>query len=68
MAQGPFVNVHCTDNGSTVKATMVSKTPQMLVVFFVTANVKLHMPWKTNQYVGNMAGREFTSNGKTVNS
>lgn len=66
MAQGPFVNVHCTDNGSTVKATMVSKTPTMMVVYFDGIGVKLNMPWKTNQYVGNMAGREFTSTGKQV--
>lgn len=60
------VKIKCTDNGREMSVTLVNKTDDRLIVHVVASGTKLTMMWKTNQYVGNMAGLEFTSSGKTV--
>lgn len=60
------VLLNCTDTGKSVKVNLVSVTKELLRVFIPGSDTVLNMPWKTNQYVGNKAGLEFTSNGKVV--
>jgi hypothetical protein len=60
------VTLKCTDNGREVKANLVSKTPQQLVVFIPATDTKMTLMWRATQYVGNRAGLEFTSTGKTT--
>lgn len=58
------VSLKCTDNGRVVKANLVSKSDDVLVVFIPGMETKLSLMWRRTQYVGNKAGLEFTSDGR----
>lgn len=58
----PKTKIKCTDNGQEREVVVYSKTTERLVVVIGEVRVTLH--YKNGQYVGNMAGLEFTSDGK----
>lgn len=58
----PKTRIKCTDNGKEMDVVVYSKTDERLVV--VVGESRITLIKKNNQYVGNMAGLEFTSAGK----
>jgi hypothetical protein len=53
-------------NTAPVEANLVSKTDQMLVIYFTAADLKATLMWQRDQYVGTIAGMSLASDGKII--
>ena len=64
-----LVQITCTDNNKTLKASVMKKSDRFLEVVVEGTNTKVTLSKKTpvdKLYAGHLAGLEFTSTGKTI--
>lgn len=64
-----LVEITCTDNNKTLKASVMKKSDRFLEVAVEGTNTKVTLKKKTpvdRIYIGRMAGLEFTSTGENI--
>ena len=64
-----LVEITCTDNDKTLKASILKKSDKFLEVAVEGTNTKVTLKKKTpvdKIYIGKMAGLEFTSTGENA--
>ena len=64
-----LVEITCTDNNKTLKASIMKKSDKFLEVAVEGTNTKVILSKKTpvdKVYIGRMAGLEFTSTGENA--
>ena len=64
-----LVQITCTDNNKTLKASVMKKSDRFLEVVVEGTNTKVILSKKTpvdKVYIGRMAGLEFTSTGENA--
>ena len=64
-----LVEVTCTDNNKTLKASILKKSDKFLEVAVEGTNTKVTLKKKTpvdKIYIGRMAGLEFISTGENI--
>ena len=63
-----LVEITCTDNNKTLKASVMKRSDRFLEVVVEGTNTKVVLSKKTpvdKVYIGRMAGLEFTSTGES---
>ena len=64
-----LIEITCTDNNKTLKASVMKKSDRFLEVVVEGTNTKVILSKKTpvdKVYIGRMAGLEFTSTGENA--
>ena len=64
-----LVQITCTDNNKTLKASVMKKSDRFLEVVVEGTNTKVILSKKTpvdKLYIGRMAGLEFTATGENA--
>ena len=64
-----LVQITCTDNNKTLKASVMKKSDRVLEVVVEGTNTKVILSKKTpvdKVYIGRMAGLEFTATGENA--
>jgi hypothetical protein len=59
------VDLHCTDKNETVTAEILEFRPNILISVSIQRKIKMMLKFnpRSNNYVGSMAGLEFTTAG-----
>jgi hypothetical protein len=59
------VDLHCTDKNETINAEILEFRPNMLISVSIQRKIKMILKYnqRGNNYVGSMAGLEFTTPG-----